>query len=76
MANEFKVKNGLKFPDNTVQTTSGVTLTGDQSISGAKTIAAATDYGVNKLRNVKLMTTVPIAGDFNGNGDLIFVYVP
>lgn len=25
MANEFKVKNGIKFPDNTVQVTSGIT---------------------------------------------------
>lgn len=25
MANEFKVKNGVKFPDNTVQTTAAVT---------------------------------------------------
>jgi hypothetical protein len=25
MANEFKVKNGVKFPDNTIQTTAGVT---------------------------------------------------
>lgn len=27
MANEFKVKNGIKFPDNTVQTTAAVTST-------------------------------------------------
>jgi hypothetical protein len=39
-------------------------------------VATDTSYATNRLRNLKIMSSVPVAGDFLGNGDIIFVYVP
>jgi len=43
-----------------------------------ETLAApvGTDYTTQRLRNIKLMTTTPVAGDFDGNGSIIGVYTP
>lgn len=42
----------------------------------ATTTVVGTDYGTQRLRNIKFMTTVPVAGDFDGNGSIIEVYTP
>ena len=37
-------------------------------------VSVGTDYTTHRTRNIKFMTTDPVASDFTGNGDIIFVY--
>lgn len=67
MANEFKVKNGIKFQDNTVQTTAGPSTTGTGasgtwgiSISGSS--ASTTGNAATVTNGVYLIGNQSIAG--------------
>lgn len=62
MANEFKVKNGVKFPDNTVQTTAGVALTGS-TMTGKLNTPAATAGAAGLNIGVGISPTSPVNGD-------------
>ena len=46
------------------------------TFTGTPLAPTGTDYTTMRIRNVKLMTSTPVAGDFSGDGEVIFVYTP
>jgi hypothetical protein len=66
MANEFKVKNGVKFPDDSIQITSAPSLSG---------VGATGTWGINVTGNAATATTLQTARaingtNFNGSADI------
>lgn len=53
MANEFKVKNGIKFPDNTTQTTAAVT----PSLSTVTAVGASTTTAITVSNTTESSST-------------------
>ena len=46
------------------------------TFTGTPAAPTGTDYTTMRIRNAKLMTATPVAGDFSGDGEIIFVYTP
>jgi hypothetical protein len=66
MANEFKVKNGVKFPDNSIQTTAGLQQDNIKTVNSTSLIGT-TDITLfsGGLVKIEKVATLPASPDAN-----------